>query len=205
MMEISTDSLVVPLCCFPPIAWMKIITQPNAIIDPHENYVKQTYRNRYDVSGVNGVIQLTVPVQGQKGAKVPFNNIHIAGNDWRKSHLATIRSAYGRAAYFEHYFDDIKSILLGKQITLLELNMEILDWIKQSCPGFDWNLSSSHIEKCSSDYRDRFEPSTEWPNFQSYPQVFSDRFPFQNNLSVLDLMMNKGPDMFSYLQKIEFF
>lgn len=203
-MSVSSDPIVLPLCCFPPVSWMKIATQSNVVIDAHENYVKQTYRNRYDLSGVNGVIQLTVPVQGQKGLKIPFNQIRIAGHDWRKSHLATIRSAYGRAAYFEHYFDDINQIFNGKQESLSELNLEILKWIQRSCPEMELNLSESHVENCSMDFRGQFEPSIEWPNFMSYPQVFSDRYPFQNNLSVLDLLMNKGPGMVSYLQKIEF-
>jgi hypothetical protein len=34
-----------------------------------------------------------------------------------------------------------------------------------------------------------------------YHQVFSDRFGFQNNMSILDLLFNEGPAVLSILHK----
>ena len=37
---------------------------------------------------------------------------------------------------------------------------------------------------------------------KSYHQVFSDRLPFTPNLSIIDLLMNLGPEATDYLKKI---
>jgi hypothetical protein len=196
----NSPTLVLPLCCFPPIVWLKLAQTNGSVIDIHEHYVKQTYRNRYDISGVNGMIQLTVPVIGQKGQKTPFHQIQIAGHDWRKLHVRSIRSSYGRAAYFEHYIDDIERILLQKQTFLCDLNSEILRWISTTGLTIRSAISESHISNSDKDYRQHFEPTTTWPKQPIYPQVFSDRNEFQSNLSILDLLMNKGPQAADYLR-----
>jgi hypothetical protein len=43
------------------------------------------------------------------------------------------------------------------------------------------------------------EPSYAGIQEPGYPQVFSDRFAFQHNLSYIDLMMNKGPEAIDYI------
>ncbi len=193
---------VLPLCCFPPIHWVVIALRANTIIDVHEHYVKQTYRNRFDLLGVNGKITLTIPVQGQKGVKTPFHEIQIADSSWRKLHLTTIRSAYGRAAFFEHYIDELEALFQSEQTKLQSFNLDVLNWIVRCGIPMNIVLSTTHIESAANDFRNAFEPSSDWPQMPSYPQVFSDRFAFVQNLSVLDLLMNKGSGSLEYLQRI---
>ena len=119
----------IPLCLFPSAHWLAL-TSPKAIVNANEIYVKQTYRNRYDILGVNGRLSLTVPVEGQKGEKTAFKDIRLAGGGWRKQHVSTLRSAYGRAAYFEHYFDALEACLLKQETFLLDLNLRALAWIQ---------------------------------------------------------------------------
>ena len=191
-----------PMCCFPPIHWIALAMREGTVIDVHENYVKQTFRNRFDVLGVNGRITLSIPVVGQKGVKTPFHNIQLADKSWRKLHLTTIRSAYGRAAYFEHYFKEVEEIFMSEQTSLLELNVQILHWIGKCGIPFKFELSQTHVEGVEHDYRSAFEPANKWDELNAYPQVFSDRIPFEQNLSVLDLLMNKGPIAIEYLLNI---
>jgi WbqC-like protein family len=186
------------------------------IIDLGENYPKQTYRNRFEIIGVNGRQVLTIPVQGQKGIKMPFEDIKIADGNWRKGYLHAIRSAYGRAAFFEYYIDDLSDIFCGKQEYLHQFNLEIQDWTLKALKLSAGNLSitlnhrdDQHFpfeKERSADNRDlrqHFEPSSQWPVLPSYPQVFSDRHGFQSNLSILDLLMNKGPGAVDYLLLIK--
>jgi hypothetical protein len=35
-----------------------------------------------------------------------------------------------------------------------------------------------------------------------YPQVFSDRHPFEGNLSIIDVLMNKGPLTADYIRQL---
>lgn len=201
---LNSISCVLPSCCFPPTYWILHAMKNNSVADIHENYIKQTYRNRYEILGVNGRMILTVPVQGQKGIKTPAREILLAEGNWRKLHLTSIRSAYGRAAFFEHYFPDLQIIIGGNQTTLHELNFQILDWLILCEIPIKITVSTEHITNVDNDFRSSFDPSVKWPDLPFYPQVFSDRYPFVQHLSILDLLMNKGPNSLDYLNNILF-
>jgi hypothetical protein len=187
-----------------------------AIIDLSENYPKQTFRNRFEIIGVNGRQVLTIPVHGQKGIKIPSADIKIVDGKWRKGYLHAIHSAYGRAAFFEYYIDDVTRIFCGEQEYLHQFNLEILDWTLKALKlnSGKLNMAVNHgsdrhfpFEKGQftndRDLRQHFEPSSQWQALPSYPQVFSDRHGFQSNLSILDLLMNKGPGAVDYLLLIK--
>lgn len=194
-------NISLPLCLFPSAHWLALAS-PIARINPREIYLKQTYRNRYDLLGVNGRLSLTVPVEGQKGVKTPINNIRIIENGWRKQHVSTLRAAYGRAAYFEHYFDRLESVLLKQEAFLFDLNMRALDWIQSCGIDFKINLTLEPWSYREGDYTYLWEPSQRWPILPSYPQVFSDRHAFESGLSCIDLLMNKGPRANEYLARV---
>jgi hypothetical protein len=200
----STNSpIALPVSVIPSIWWIRLAMQRDAIVDIHEHYVKQTIRNRFEILGVNGPLTLTIPVVGQKGVKTPTKDIQIAEGNWKKLHLAAIRSAYGRSAYFEHYFPDLQDAFEKKESNLLGFSQSILKWMNQCGLALPLHYSESYMDQPMEDYRPRFEPQMAWPTLPAYPQVFSDRFPFQSNLSVIDLVMNKGPQAMSYLQNID--
>jgi hypothetical protein len=164
-------------------------------------YIKQTLRNRFVISAVNGTVTLTIPVNSTKGIKTPISEIRVSDHRWINSYLTTIRSAYGRSAYFEHYFDDVASILKKKHTHLLDLNLDSIEWaakkLKISVPP----IAESPIPNTgiSDDYRNLFDPSSLLPEVPSYPQVFMDRHSFQPGLSILDVLFNMGPKAIDYL------
>jgi hypothetical protein len=189
-----------PLCLFPSAHWLAMGI-PHAIINPNEIYLKQTYRNRYDILGVNGRLSLTVPVEGQKGMKTPLKDIRITDNSWRKQHLSTLRSAYGRAAYFEHYFGTLEACLLKPESFLIDLNLYALEWI-QACVNVHYQFSDEPWQYQKGDYTYLWEPAHRWKELPPYPQVFSDRHRFMSGLSAIDLIMNKGPRSQEYIEQM---
>ncbi|MBX7052741.1 MAG: WbqC family protein [Flavobacteriales bacterium] len=195
---------ILPFCCFPSAYWLHLASA-EAVIDVHENYVKQSYRNRFDVAGVNGKITLTIPVEGQHGKKIPFHDIRIAPGSWQKQHVRSIKAAYGRAPFFEYFYPELEEILLHPGQTLLELNEQALAWIKLSGLTFNFQISEVYIETSSHDrdFRSKFEPSSSRPLLPEYPQVFSDRRSFMNDLSAVDLMMNLGTGLKDYLRSFQ--
>jgi hypothetical protein len=191
----------VPLCLFPSAHWLVLAGQ-EVSINPNEIYLKQTFRNRYEILGVNGKLGLTVPVEGQKGIKTPFKDIRIAGHSWCKQHISTLRSSYGRAAYFEHYFEQLEACLNQRHSFLLDLNLEALEWVKLCGLPMEIKLTDEPWEYREGDYTYLWEPSQEWTELFAYPQVFSDRHTFMSGLSVIDIIMNKGPRTSEYLMQV---
>ncbi len=190
-----------PLCLFPSAHWFAMAN--NIIrINANEIYLKQTYRNRYDILGVNGKLSLTVPVEGQKGLKTPFKDIRIADTSWRKQHTSTLRSSYGRAAYFEHYFEPLEICLKKPHTFLIDLNLEALEWVKRCGLSLEVHVIDEPWVYQEGDFTYLWEPGQQWPELPSYPQVFSDRHAFMSGLSAIDIIMNKGPRTSEYLVQV---
>jgi len=60
------------------------------------------------------------------------------------------------------------------------------------------------VREAENDLREAFSPKKEIKNtsFPAYYQVFSTKFPFAVDLSVLDLIFNEGPEATNYLKQI---
>lgn len=86
-------------------------------------------------------------------------------------------------------------------------NKEILDLIlKITRIKADIEFTEDYIKGPTSiqDFRKVFTPKKERNlfNFSEYPQVFSHKSGFQEDLSILDLLFNLGPDAKQYLESI---
>jgi hypothetical protein len=196
---------ILPVSVFAPTPWLAI-ANAQAIVDTHENYPKQTYRNRFSILGANGVQTLTLPVEGQKGQKIPTNLIKLSQGTWKKQHLASIKSAYGRSAFFEHFYPDVEDLYQADfthlhQFAAATLQLFIRYKLLSPLQYCETTIARQSLE--TLDFRECFEPSFQWPALPAYPQVFGDRYPFQPGLSGLDLLMNLGPRGVDYLLLIK--
>ena len=183
---------VLPLCCFPNSAWLKAYTLDNqVVIDVLENYLKQTYRNRFDIMGPNGVQTLSIPVLGQRGEKIPLNSILIEKGKWQKEHLSSLRTAYNAAPYAEHFLPGVEDLFMRPPDSLMNFNLQALNL------SLEWlgiepkhKISSEYIQEASIDLRPIQKKRQD--EFPTYLQVFSDRMEFEGDLSAIDLAMNCG-------------
>ena len=187
---------VLPSCPFPLIPWICYASTSEAQINVSEHYIKQTWRNRYAIAGSHGKEILTIPVSGQKGEKRIISDITIFGNTWRRQHMQAIRSAYGKSAYYIYVEEDLtKLILEGNQTFLIDFNEQSL----AMCGRF---LDLNNLDKTESFVQMNdtlWEPAFIWPDLPAYTQVFADRMPFIQGLSVLDLIMNMGKRSVDYI------
>jgi len=185
----------------------KFLLYDEVIIERHENYQKRSYRNRCHVIGSHGVERLSIPLQSGKHEQQPITQVRISyDRPWYASHWNTIKSAYGRAPYFEHYADELKEILYAKQEFLFDLNTSMLNWLIISI-GLKKNECSTLYEKIALDSIDlrnliHFKSDDIDVNFRpmSYHQVFDDRQGFKPNLSVIDALFALGPETKGYLR-----
>jgi len=170
-------------------------------IEKHEQYVKQSYRNRCYINTANGVLKLVVPVTAKHG-KALVKDVQVDKNDkWRNNHWRAIASAYGKAPFFDHYADELHNILFKGHHFLYELNMDLLSFCLQTLQlSITLTESTSYQkmpEKGITDLRSTISPknlhSDRGYYFPSpYVQVFGNKFA--SNLSVIDLLFCEGPN-----------
>jgi hypothetical protein len=200
--------MIAPISIVPPIALAKAACQSGIwLIEWHENYQKQSIRNRYHVLSPNGIQTLTIGVIGQKGEKITTPEIQIGQNkNWLRDHIRSIKTAYGSAPFFDFYMDDIEELLSYPASTLGEFHKKSIDsWLEllQISPEIKYTDSfRSQHEKY--DFRARIKTNRETlgVTLRPYVQVFSDRFDFIPNLSVIDLLFNLGPEAGAYLKGV---
>ncbi len=160
----------------------------------NEVYHRQTYRNRTEIVGANGKMVLSIPTQKLVKDQRTYQNIRISYSEpWLKQHWKSLESAYRRSAYFEFYEDKLK--LFYEKPTyehLWEYNFGLTKFL----------MNALNIEK-ETQIEEEVEHEDNYSNMlkinKKYFQVFSNKMPFVENLSVLDLLFNMGPSAKIYL------
>lgn len=201
-------SVVSPLIPFPPIGWWGIMLQNNSVTyDTAEHFQKMSYRNRYCISGANGMIQLSIPLKGGRDQKVAMKNVQISNSDkWQVQHWRTLTSVYKRSPYFEFYEPSLKLMFEMEFDKLVDFDLASIQWLqKQLKASFDEHFAEEYIEVYKDgviDLRDKMRVSTEVKDINSpaYYQLFSDRNGFLPNLSMLDLLFSEGPHSLDWIK-----
>ena len=113
---------------FGPVQWYQKLNRHRCIIEQHDNFVKQTYRNRCVIASANGPQTLTVPTERYVGLKCPMRDIRISDHgNWRHLHWQALVSAYGETPFFEYYADDLRPYFEERRWTyLLDFNLDIM-------------------------------------------------------------------------------
>lgn len=206
------QSLLLSIALFPPIEYMALLLfHDNVRIEAHENYIKQSYRNRYYILGPNGNQMLQVPVAKKRNQKTLITDVEISKYDFNPLiHIRSLETAYNKAPFYLHYKDEVNDLI-------------------QNCGNSLWDFALSSISLCSIvigkkikipltssfvskpkriDLRYLIHPKKGSilkngnSNVLRYNQVFSDRYDFVYNLSILDLLFNEGPGSLHFLERV---
>ena len=191
---------------FPNVAhFVSMIHAENLLFEVHDNYQKQTYRNRTNIYGANGKLFLTVPVIYSQKNRQLYQDIKISNdNKWQALHWKSLQSAYRTSPFFEFYEDEIAPLFHTKQEFLLDFNFKCLEVILE-CLQLDLNYkTTTAFETEPSNCLDRrylvnARKEKEY-SFEPYTQVFSNKHGYISNLSILDLLFNEGTNTVPYLQ-----
>lgn len=195
---------LLPAFYLPPVSWFTVFLQQDSeiAIEQFEHFPKQTYRNRANIYGANGKLSLIIPIH-HNGKRV-MNEIEVSDvENWRALHWKSIKNAYQSSPYFEFYEGQLKRIFETDEQSLLLFNLnalKILLSILKIEKEYILNTEYSAIFE-GDDYRNHFSAKKpETLNLEPYYQTFSDKLGFIEDLSIIDLICNKGPESLTYLK-----
>jgi hypothetical protein len=211
MPNIPRKSAILTTAYFPPVQYMtKFILYPEILLEAEEYYQQQSYRNRAVISGPNGLQKLSIPVKKGSKQKMHIQKVEIDyKTDWQKEHWRSIQNAYKSSPFFEFYQDAFLPFFEKQSYRFLfDFNLQILNTLLHE---IDIQNSPIHTKQfCSDtesdDYRFGIHPKLnrqkpdDFFRPKAYTQVFSDRFDFYPNLSILDLLFNQGPNTENFLK-----
>jgi hypothetical protein len=191
----------------PPIPYFTILLQQDSVVlERHEHFTKQSYRNRCTILTAQGQQNLIVPLTYKHG-KVFITDVRIDySQKWLNNHWRAIESAYRKAPFFEHYGDDLQEALFKKQAFLYDLNIEILTiclrWLRskikiQESMSYEKTPGEGIIDLRNSIHPKKAELLGAHGDVMAYPQVFGNKFV--EHLSILDLIMCEGPSAPSFV------
>ncbi len=170
------------------------------ILEKHEHYSKQSYRNRTYIVSAQGKEKLIVPLTLKHG-KVLITDVRVDyGQKWLNQHWRAIQSGYGKSAFFEYYSEDLERALFRKTVFLYDLNIELLSmclkWLKRDVEIKESVAYEKAPVKPILDLRSsiNFKKEENLGNFYrpvNYHQVFGNTFVA--NASIVDLIFSEGP------------
>jgi hypothetical protein len=191
----------------PNVATLAVLAQHECInIQTQAFYQKQTYRNRTQIAGANGVLNLSIPIEkNSKGTRLVDQNVLISYEEmWQNNHWKSFVSAYQSSPFFEFYQDELEAVFFKEHKRLLDFNMEILqlitDWLE-----LDTQINISVKQPLYNPTGEALVSAkkTSTLYFPKYIQVFESKLGFISNLNALDLICCLGPESPSYLKKID--
>ncbi len=190
---------------FPNIAhFVAMANAEKVTFEMDDNFLKQTYRSRTYIYAANGKLLLNIPVIHTQKNRQKYHDVKISQDTpWQDLHWKSLISAYNTSPFFEFYKDDLESLFTLKTNYILDFNLKCFEAI---CDCLQFDIETSRTESYEklvdnqTDYRFLVNAKTKEPQFEPYTQVFSNKHGFINNLSILDLLFNEGPNALSYLE-----
>lgn len=188
-----------------------ILNATRVQIEQFENYGKQSYRNRCQLLTANGVLDLSIPVKKQ-AVKECVNEVEISYQEnWQIKHWRAITSAYKNSPYFDYFEEEIKPFYFNQYCSLLDYNLKqaqtILKILKQK-REITLTAHYNNVVENVVDLREKIHPKIPFREdsitadilAKPYYQTFENKFEFQPNLSILDLLFNTGLGSNEYLK-----
>lgn len=187
------------------------------------------WRNRNRIKTKEGLKWLTIPVR-LNSLQDRIKDVRVVNDAWRRKHWTAFQHNYSRAVYFEVYKDWLRQLYLEEDDSYLtRINHRFLTAIN-SVLGISTKLSWSSdyavegkkdervLNLCKAAgathyisgpaakaYLDEKKFSAagivlRWMDYSGYPEYRQLYPPFEHGVTILDLLLNEGPNVLNYMQ-----
>ena len=193
-------------------------------------FTRRDWRNRNRIKTPKGSIWLTIPVETKGRRFDKIKDIVISDPTWSQSHWTSIRQNYSKAKYFCDYKDLFQDLYLGSRDRYLsQINLRFLKAICTILgikTKLSWSMDYRLIEGKTERLIDLCKqvgaveyisgPSAkgyideglftgeeialcymDYTGYPEYDQLFP---PFEERVSVIDLIFNAGPEAPRYMK-----
>ena len=189
----------------PAISQLKLIIDSKKLIfEINDNFKKQTYRNRTYIYGANGLLLLSIPVIHSQKNRKKFKDVKIAYDyDWLTQHLKSFQISYRSSPFFEYYEDKLVDLYVRREKYLYDFNLRSIDVLFDMLQiNLEYDFTKGYSEQYSDilDYRNNYKKLNSSFKIKEYTQVFESKHGYIENLSVLDLIFNEGPNAINFLK-----
>jgi len=167
--------MILPTAYLPPRSYIQALMSEPVTIEQMESFEKQTFRNRCLIRDAKGeLVRLTVPV-GKVEHKQLTRDIRISyQTHWQHQHWITLVSAYQHTPYFMYFADYLRPFYEREYKWLLDLNDELNATLVAL-------LKKERPQELLTRSR-----TGDWSG-----QIWTDKHPWQTELSILDTLFDE--------------
>lgn len=200
------------------------------IIFDDMQYTRRDWRNRNVIKTPAGLRWLTISVNTKGKFYQKIRETTISDSAWNRKHWKLIVHNYSSSRYFKDYKDIFEDLYLGCQETFLSaINYRFIIGICRVLAinakiswSMDYHLSDGKterlIELCKQagattylsgptarGYLDetlfeRAKIELRFADYSGYPEYRQSHPPFEHGVSIIDLILNEGPNSTAYMK-----
>jgi hypothetical protein len=195
-------------------------------------YTRRDWRNRNRIKTPNGLIWLTIPVEVKDKYLQKIKNTVISDTGWNRRHWKSITYNYSKARYFHVYKSLFEELYLGsKERFLSQINYRFLKGICEMLgirTKITWSMNYRLVQGKTERLIDLCKQAgateyisgpaaksyvddelfrnegialtyLDYSGYPEYNQLFP---PFEHGVSIVDLILNEGPDAPKYMKHL---
>lgn len=193
-------------------------------------YTRRDWRNRNKIKTQQGLLWLSIPVQAKGNYHQPIKDMLVSDPNWCFEHWKTIKHHYARAKWFSKYAGALEELYRGTtERRLSEINHRFLTAMcgllgieTRITWSMDYQLADGKTERLvelckqagATEYisgpaaKDYIEANLfaeagielRWMDYSEYRQYEQLHGLFEHHVSIIDLIMNEGPDAGKYMK-----
>lgn len=193
-------------------------------------YTRRDWRNRNLIKTPRGTEWLTIPVEAKGKFNQKIRDTKISDRGWGRKHFAAISHNYAKSEFYKVYREFLEQLYLdGSETYLSDVNYRFIRTICEQLGittkiswSSDYHLIEGKSERllnlcieaqagiyfsgpAAKAYMDEglFQRNgirIHWMDYSGYPEYVQLHPPFVHGVSIIDLLLNKGPSARHYLK-----